>query len=151
MPPIPNFDIPDEPPLPSPNSSAAATLAARTTKFEHFLELKRKGVHFNQRLQDSSSLRNPSLLPKLMEFAGISREESYASTLSVEQGGIPVKWPAEWYVEGLVKGNERREKKVKGERLGVAFVEAKAKGDGGGGSKHGTLGSSTGGTKSRFD
>ncbi|KAK5697594.1 hypothetical protein LTR17_023968, partial [Elasticomyces elasticus] len=82
MPPFPNFDIPDAPPLPQMNSEEAAALAATTKKFERFLELKKQGVHFNERLQNSSSLRNPSLLPKLMEFAGITLEDSYASTIS---------------------------------------------------------------------
>ncbi|KAK4561166.1 hypothetical protein LTR86_005121 [Recurvomyces mirabilis] len=156
MPPIPNFDIPDEPPPPPPNSEAAATLAARTKKFEHFLALKKKGVHFNQRLQDSSSLRNPGLLPNLMEFAGVSREESYASAIPVEFGGVPGVWPEAWGVEDLVRGNERRLKRERAGRQGVEFVSgAKGKSEiangGGKRSKEGTPGSSTGGRKSRPD
>ncbi|KAK5112982.1 hypothetical protein LTR62_003804 [Meristemomyces frigidus] len=125
MPPFPNFSIPDEPAAPPPHSEAAAALAARTKKFEHFLELKKKGIHFNRRLQDSASLRNPSLLPKLMDFAGIEKDGSYKGTLAVEDGGVPGHWPGEWYVESLVKGNERREKKRAGEKSGVEFVAAK--------------------------
>lgn len=123
MPPIPNFDIPDSPPPPPTNSEEAAKLAATTKKFERFLELKKQGVHFNARLQSSSSLRNPSLLPKLMEFAGISAEESYASALPAELG-VPTTWPEEYYVGGLVKLNERREKKRLAERDKVDFVPA---------------------------
>ncbi|KAK5124004.1 hypothetical protein LTR85_002201 [Meristemomyces frigidus] len=123
MPPVPNFDIPDSP-SPSPmNGEEAAKLAATTKKFERFLELKKQGVHFNERLHNSSSLRNPSLLPKLMEFAGISQEESYASTLP-EALAVPTKWPEECYVESLLKQNERREKKRLTERDKVDFVPA---------------------------
>ncbi|KAK3718877.1 hypothetical protein LTR37_004793 [Vermiconidia calcicola] len=124
MPPVPNFSIPDSPPPPSSPDDVAA-LAATTKKFNRFLDLKRTGTaHFNARLQSTPSLRNPSLLPKLMEFAGISLEDSYRSTLSAEARGLPVRWPEECYVENLVKENERREKKRVKERERVEFVPA---------------------------
>jgi hypothetical protein len=150
MPPYPNFDIPDPPPLPAPNSEEAARLAATTKKFERFLEVKREGMHFNERLQNSSSLRNPSLLPKLMVFAGVSLEESYATTIPSDVGGVPTKWPEECYVEALVKANERREKKRLGERGKVEFVAAKGS-KSGPSSANGTPGSNGNGRKSRFD
>ena len=62
-----------------------------------------------------------------MEFAGISEEDAYASTLS-EEVGVPVKWPQEWCVENLMKENERREKKRAGDREKVDFVSAKTDG-----------------------
>ena len=102
-------------------------LAATTKKFERFLELKKQGVHFNERLQNSSSLRNPSLLPKLMEFAGLSQEDSYANTLPESAGGVPVKWAKDCYVESLMKQNERREKKRLTEREKVDFVPPASK------------------------
>ncbi|KAK4500290.1 hypothetical protein PRZ48_008479 [Zasmidium cellare] len=148
MPTVPNFDIPDSPPPPPTNSEEAAALAAKTKKFEKFLELKKQGVHFNERLQNSTSLRNPSLLPKLMEFAGISQEESYSSSLP-EGLGVAVKWPEECYVESLVRRNERKEKKRIAERDKVDFVPAAKSG---GSSAAGTPGG--GGEqkkKSRFD
>lgn len=126
MPTHPNFNIPSSPSSPPQNSEEAATLAATTKKFERFLELKKQGVHFNKRLENSASLGNPSLLPKLMDFAGIRAEigESYASTLGVGVG-VPGRWPEEWYVENLSKENERRERKAKGQRTGVGFVKEK--------------------------
>ena len=127
MPPIPNFDIPDAPPPPPPDSGEAAVLASTTAKFERFLALKQQGVHFNERLMQSSSLRNPSLLPKLMEFAGIGLEDSYASTLGEEVGGVPVKWPEECYVEGLIGANARREERRAAEKDRVEFVPAAGK------------------------
>ena len=127
MPTHPNFNIPSSPSPPPPNSEEAATLSTTTKKFDRFLELKRQGVHFNSRLENSASLRNPSLLPKLMEFAGISEEEAHASTLEVGQGGVPTKWPEEWYVENLMRENERRERKAKKGRGEVEFVKESAR------------------------
>ncbi|EME80232.1 uncharacterized protein MYCFIDRAFT_89874 [Pseudocercospora fijiensis CIRAD86] len=128
MPTVPNFDIPNSPLPPARNSEEAAALAATTKKFEKFLELKKKGLHFNERLQNSSSLRNPSLLPKLMKFAGISQEDSHRSSLP-EGLGVAVRWPEECYVETLMKQNERREKKqarAPGDK--IDFVPAKSTG-----------------------
>ncbi|EME39445.1 hypothetical protein DOTSEDRAFT_75200 [Dothistroma septosporum NZE10] len=144
MPTIPNFEIPDSPPPPSRNSEEAATLAATTKKFERFLELKQQGIHFNERLQNSSSLRNPSLLPKLMEFAGISAEDSHKSSLT-EEVAVAAKWPEECYVEGLTRQIERREKKRMAERDKVEFVPV---GKSAGSSKEGTP---SGERRSRFD
>ncbi|KAM3414736.1 hypothetical protein BST61_g9892 [Cercospora zeina] len=146
MPTVPNFEIPDSPPPPTRNSEEAAALAATTKKLERFLELKKQGVHFNDRLQTTASLRNPSLLPKLMDFAGLEREDSYASSLS-EEVGVPAKWPEECYIESLSKQNDRREKKRLRERDQVEFVPAKS----GGSSVSGTPGSSTGPKRSKFD
>ncbi|KAG9885164.1 hypothetical protein KCV02_g19196, partial [Aureobasidium melanogenum] len=53
MPPVPNFQIPPSPPGSPPPDT--------TTKFARFLDLKKKGTHFNQRLYHSSALRNPGL------------------------------------------------------------------------------------------
>ncbi len=125
LPRISNFSIPPSPPPPSDPDDIAA-LSATTKKFDKFLELKKKGVHFNARLESSSSLRNPSLLPKLMEFAGVSLEDSYASTIAEEDGGVPVRWEHGCYVEELVRENERwrkRRRREKGE--GVEFVGQK--------------------------
>jgi len=125
MPPVPNFDIPDAPPPPAHNSEEAATLAAVAKQFERFLELKKQGVHFNERLQNSTSLRNPSLLPKLMAFAEIAEEDCYESTLSAELA-VPARWPEDCYVESLVRQNERRERKRLAEREKLEFVPAQA-------------------------
>lgn len=73
LPPVPNLDIPPSPPG-SPNAAANA-------KFEHFLSLKKQGVHFNAKLASSSSLRNPSLLKKMMEHAGIDEQSQYNTSL----------------------------------------------------------------------
>ncbi|KAI6877255.1 hypothetical protein KC363_g9202 [Hortaea werneckii] len=123
MPTIPNFTIPDSPPPPPRNSEEAAALPARTKKFDRFLTLKSKDVHFHHRLLHSSSLRNPAFLPNLMEFAGLGPEDVYASALREEAGGVPVKWRPECYVENLVEESRRWEKKKK-----MAMVEGKGGG-----------------------
>ena len=71
LPTVPNFAIPPSPPGSPPQTA--------TKKFAQFLELKKKGQHFNQRLESSSVLRDPGHSQKLMKFAGISEEEQYAS------------------------------------------------------------------------
>ncbi|KAI7211164.1 hypothetical protein KC333_g7816 [Hortaea werneckii] len=131
MPTVPNFAIPDSPPPPPRNSEEAATLSSRTKKLERFLALKQKDVHFHHRLLHSSSLRNPAFLPNLMEFAGLRPEDVYASALSEDAGGVPVKWRAECYVENLVEESRRWEKKAMAGNKGGGgrrdFVPARAK------------------------
>ncbi|KAF2842817.1 hypothetical protein M501DRAFT_945575 [Patellaria atrata CBS 101060] len=126
MPSVPNFEIPPSPPGSPPRGS--------TAKFARFLELKKQGVHFNEKLEKSTALRNPSLLHKLMDFAGISEEDSYASTLSLDLA-IPTKFPEYAYAEELNKSQalirERREKekavrRAQGEQ--VEFVPSRTLG-----------------------
>jgi hypothetical protein len=120
MPPVPNFDIPPSPPgSPSPDT---------TTKFARFLDLKQKGTHFNQRLYHSSALRNPGLLPKLLDFAGIGQEDQYATPWS--QGAVATKFPEWAYGDKLVAAHEKIAKKkeqdkAKNPREAVDFVPAK--------------------------
>jgi hypothetical protein len=60
---VPNLNIPPSPPGSPPQKS--------TRKFTQFLELKKKGQHFNQRLENSSVLRDLNHSRKLMDFAGV--------------------------------------------------------------------------------
>jgi hypothetical protein len=120
MPPVPNFDIPPSPPGSPPPDT--------TTKFARFLDLKKKGTHFNQRLYHSSALRNPGLLPKLLDFAGISQEDQYATPWS--QGAVATKFPDWAYGDKLVAAHEKIAKKkeqdrTKNPRDAVDFVPAK--------------------------
>jgi len=120
LPTIPNFDIPASPPGSPPLKA--------TRKFAQFLELKKKGQHFNQRLESSSVLRDPGHLQKLMDFAGISEEDSYASTLS-EDVAVPAVFPEWAYVEELRLShlkvlNSQGKDKAKGPREAVQFISA---------------------------
>lgn len=101
MPPVPNFQIPPSPPGSPPPDT--------TTKFARFLDLKKKGTHFNQRLYHSSALRNPGLLPKLLDFAGITQEDQYATPWS--QGAVATKFPEWAYADKLVAAHEKIAKK----------------------------------------
>ena len=118
LPPIPNFDIPPSP----PGSPSQAT----TAKFERFLELKAQGIHFNEKLEKSSALRNPALFRKLMDYAGISEEDQYCSTLPDEMA-VPTKFPDWASPEELAKAQQqatlRREEEIaNGQRTSVEFV-----------------------------
>jgi hypothetical protein len=120
LPTVPNFDIPPSPPGSPPQRA--------TKKFTQFLELKKKGQHFNQRLEGSSVLRDPGHLRKLLDFAGISEEEQYASALS-EEVAVPTVFP-EWAFAEELKVSQKRilkakeQEKSKAPREAVDFVAA---------------------------
>ncbi|KAJ5736679.1 uncharacterized protein N7483_001804 [Penicillium malachiteum] len=126
LPPVPNLDIPPSPPG-SPDPAANA-------KFEHFLSLKKQGVHFNTKLASSSSLKNPSLLMKMMAHAGIDEQSQYDTSLP------PDVWTTSdlpsWAVKEELFRSQQRYKRKMGEQVGqrssVEFVsgsDAKRKGN----------------------
>lgn len=134
LPTLPNFDIPDSPPGSPP--------PGLDEKFGHFLELKKQNVHFNEKLARSSALKNPSLLRKLMDFAGVDESEQYTTTLP---SGIwdPKSFPAFAYKEELAKSQQeihkkREEERAKVQRESIEFVSASASGQS---SRAGTPGS----------
>lgn len=63
---------------PEPSGSADPAV---TAKFKRFLQLKSKGVHFNQDLASKSSFKNPSLFANLLDRTGLPGESQYVSTL----------------------------------------------------------------------
>jgi hypothetical protein len=137
LPPIPNPNIPSSPPGSPPASTNA--------KFAQFLELKKQGIHFNEKLAKSSALKNPSLMEKLMDFADIGDIEQYGSTLSKELWD-PLAFPGWAYKEELVKSQQRilkkrEEAKTASQRDSLDFVPATASGDS---SSGGTSGASSG-------
>lgn len=118
LPPVPNLEIPPSPPG-SPNPAANA-------KFEHFLSLKKQGVHFNAKLASSSSLKNPSLLKKMMDHAGINEQSQYNTTLSTDLWDTST-FPQWGYKEELLKAQQEvrqrmEEKNSNGKRSAVEFV-----------------------------
>nr|XP_036585614.1 HCNGP-like protein [Colletotrichum truncatum]KAF6795665.1 HCNGP-like protein [Colletotrichum truncatum] len=123
LPPVPNFDIP-----PSPPGSPPPALSA---KFTQFLDLKKKGVHFNAKLAQSAALRNPSLTDKLMGFVDLEGRAGYATTLPrdvwdpTSEETLP-----EWATRTSLRQSQER---VRAERAGlrkaggpVEFVPAAA-------------------------
>ena len=127
LPPVPNLDIPPSPPgSPPPGIDE---------KFSHFLKLKKQGVHFNEKLARSSALKNPSLLQKLMDFAGIEEHEQYATTLPKELWD-PSGFPPWAYIEELTKSQQemakrQEEERARTQRESIDFVPATAPGSSG--------------------
>ncbi|KAK1838411.1 HCNGP-like protein, partial [Colletotrichum chrysophilum] len=106
---------------------------ALTAKFTQFIELKKKSVHFNAKLAQSSALRNPSLTDKLMDFVDIDGRGGYATTLPLDiwdptsEAALP-----EWATMTALRQSQER---VRAERAGlrkaggpVEFVPAAAGG-----------------------
>jgi hypothetical protein len=114
LPSVPNFDIPPSPPGSPPQTA--------TKKFAQFLDLKKKGVHFNQRLEGSSVLRDPGHLQRLMDFAGIGEEEQSATTLS-EDVAVPTVFP-EWAYAEQLRASQRQILKTKEQARSAAPREA---------------------------
>ena len=125
LPPIPNLDIPPSPPG-SPN-------AAANQKISHFLSLKKQGVHFNEKLVASSSLKNPSLLDKLMEHAGIDGQAQYATSLPGDLWDVSILPPwgfkEELQSSQLETRRKIEEKKSTGQRESIDFVPGNGSGD----------------------
>ncbi|KAI9850453.1 MAG: Proteasome subunit beta type-7 [Thelocarpon superellum] len=122
---LPNLDIPPSPPGSPP--------ASTTAKFTNFLELKKKGIHFNDKLAQSSALKNPSLLAKLMGFAGVDDKAQYASSLPTSVWD-PDAFPAWAYKDALAKSQKDLQKQLeeeKAQRQALEFVPAAAPDDSG--------------------
>jgi HCNGP-like protein len=107
MPPVPNLNIPDSPPGSPPPES--------TKRFARFLELKKKGVHFNARLEESPALRNPAVLKRLTALAGIDDVDQYASALPKDIAA-PAQFPPGAYFEELNRSQLRLLKKRDAEK-----------------------------------
>lgn len=125
----PNFDIPPSPPgSPPPGMDA---------KFNHFLLLKKQGVHFNEKLAHSSALKNPSLLHKLMDFAGVEESDQYATTLPKDVWD-PSGFPAWAFKEELAKSQQeilkkKDEARARQQRESIEFISPAALAKSGGG------------------
>ena len=120
LPTVPNLNIPDSPPGSPP--------PGMDKKFSHFLELKKQGIHFNEKLANSSALKNPSLLGKLMTFAALEESDQYATTLPKETWD-PQGFPPWAYHEELAKAQdeaqkEREKEMARTQREAIEFVSA---------------------------
>ncbi|GAB7344033.1 hypothetical protein MBLNU457_1955t1 [Dothideomycetes sp. NU457] len=123
MPPEPDFDIP-----PSPPGSPSAISANKATQF---LALKKKATHFNERVLQSSALRNPELAQKLTGFAQISQEDQYKSSLP-QKTAVRTQYPESAYADQLIKAHKKiaaeKENDQKGKRTRLDFVAGKSEG-----------------------
>ncbi|KAL8740917.1 MAG: hypothetical protein Q9190_006429 [Brigantiaea leucoxantha] len=121
LPVAPNLDIPPSPP--------GSPLLESEKKFEHFLELKKQGVHFNEKLASSPALKNPRLLQKLMQSAGLAENDQYATTLP-KTIWDPSSFPAWAFKEELAKTQQATQQKrsdlsTKTQRSNLEFVSAR--------------------------
>ena len=122
LPTVPNYDIPPSPP--------GSPISSTNTKFKHFLDLKKQGIHFNEKLAKSSALKNPSLMQKLMDFSEIDDVGQYATTLPKDLWN-PEGFPEYAYKEDLAKSQQKTlkrkdEEKLRGPRESVDFVPTTA-------------------------
>ncbi|KAH7364258.1 HCNGP-like protein-domain-containing protein [Rhexocercosporidium sp. MPI-PUGE-AT-0058] len=120
LPSLPNYDIPPAPP--------GSPLESTNAKFKHFLDLKKKGVHFNDKLANSSALMNPSLMQKLMDFSDIDEAGQYATTLPKELWN-PDGFPSYAFKEELARSQQKilkkkEDEKSRGQRESLDFVPA---------------------------
>lgn len=92
LPAVTNLDIPPSPPgSPPPGTNK---------KFEQFLELKKKGVHFNSKIAQSSALKNPGLMDKLLNFVEVDQRDQYKTILGTDLWD-PSAFPKSAYKEQL--------------------------------------------------
>lgn len=91
MPPVPNFDIP-----PPPQETAPAAIEA---KFKHFLQLKSKGLHFNNDLDTKHEFKDPAYMEKRLKFAGVEPQNEYECTLSKDC--YDTDWPEDAYYDKM--------------------------------------------------
>ncbi|RYP81320.1 hypothetical protein DL769_002049 [Monosporascus sp. CRB-8-3] len=152
LPPVPDTEIPPSPPgSPPPGTNR---------KFAQFLELKKKGVHFNSKLAGSPALQNPALADKLLAFVDAgSREAQYATVLAPDLWD-PAAFPRCAFKEQLrAAQTETAQARARGRGAAVDFVPAGEAGSGAGtvnaasegGVAAAAAGTSTGKRKTRFD
>ncbi|KAG5985148.1 hypothetical protein E4U55_001117 [Claviceps digitariae] len=118
LPSVPNLSIPSSPPGSPP--------PATNKKFQQFLNLKRKGTHFNTRLESSPALRNPSLTDKLLSFVDLTGPAQYETTLSLDLYN-PSRLPRYAHRDRLRKTREALVREREGDKAsarGVDFVHA---------------------------
>ena len=93
-----------------------------TARVQRFLALKEQGIHLNEMLASKPALRNPNILANLMTFAGISEEESWASSLPPRlQVGGRDGFDASQSVERLELERKRQRERNQKEREHIEF------------------------------
>ena len=95
-----------------PPSPAGSPNPQTEAKFKRFLELKSKGLHFNEDLANKATFTNPALLSTLMDRAGIHGNAQYATSLQ-KSVWDPRSLPAFAYKEKLLRTqNEIRDQEA---------------------------------------
>lgn len=101
---------------PSPSGSPDPVANAR---FTQFLQLKAKGVHFNEDLAQKSSFLNPGLLATMMTRSGIDAEDQYNTSLPLDLWN-PKAFPKWAYKEELLKSQQGIKDKEDGEKKALS-------------------------------
>ncbi|KOS16816.1 Meiotically up-regulated protein [Escovopsis weberi] len=124
---VPAKDATKEDPDQDPDQDPRSLIHSLTLP-STFLALKRKGTHFNNKLLASASLRNPSLMDKLLAYVDVGDADQYQTTLPADL------WDAnafpEWaYRDRLRRTREKMAKKKEADKAGgnrttVDFVPA---------------------------
>jgi hypothetical protein len=98
------------------------------------LELKKQGVHFNEKLAKSSALKNPMMFEKLLAFARLDNEVAeYATTLPMDLWD-PKSFPEWAYKDKFAAAQQKMAKareleRSKTVRESLEFVPATASAD----------------------
>lgn len=87
---------------PEPNEDADPAVTAR---FKRFLELKAKGIHFNEDLAGKTSFKNPALFASLLERTDLPPQAQYSSTLPSDIFHLDL-FPDWAYKENLLKSQQ---------------------------------------------
>lgn len=88
-----------------PYSPPGSPDPALNAKFKRFLDLKAKGVHFNDDLANKSTFRNPGLLATMMMRAGLEGDDQYQTSLS-RNIWDPLGFPSAAYKEELLRSQQ---------------------------------------------
>ncbi|KAI4222412.1 MAG: hypothetical protein L6R36_006175 [Xanthoria steineri] len=125
---IRNLTLPTVVDLNIPPSPPGSPPPGLSQKFEHFMLLKKQGMHFNDKLAGSSALKNPMLLQKLMSSAGLITNDQYATTLPKDLWD-PTAFPAWAYKEELAKGQQditskKEDENTRRQRDCIEFIPA---------------------------
>ena len=124
---------PTHPMTSMPPSPPGSPDPAANARFQRFLDLKKKGVHFNEDLAGKSTFRNPTLLSTLMSRAGIDESEQYDTSLPKTLWD-PTAFPPYAYKEELLKSQQmlqereeakKKELSAKGKRT-IDFLPARS-------------------------
>lgn len=121
-----NLTIPSLPNYNIPRSPIGSSRVDTEAKFTNFLELKRQGIHFNHKLIKSTTLKNPSLTQRLMDFAKMDIIDQYSTTLPKSHWD-PSAFPSYAYHEELSKSQakilkKKDDEKAKGRREKIDFT-----------------------------
>lgn len=88
-----------------PPSPPGSPDPAVTSKIKRFLDLKDKGIHFNEDLAGKTNFKNPSLFSTMISRFGIEGAEQYCSSLPTSMWD-PTALPSFAYKEELLRSQQ---------------------------------------------